>query len=139
MQTSSKLNQSGSDPVIERLFRRFMAVYGSQKIAVMWDSMPGSPDEIMQEVMAIWSKKLARFHPQVIGRALDDVIDSGKEWPPGLPEFAKLCAEAEERLKAETRMLALPAPSDLADPKSPAVEAFRAEMERFLGKHRMPR
>jgi hypothetical protein len=139
MQRLSKSSQGESvDPVMERLFRRFQAVYGSQKVSVMWDSMPGNPDEVMREVMGVWGKKLARFHPAVIGKALDEIVDNGNPWPPSLSEFAKQCLDAEDRLKGEQRMIALPAPSDLADPDSPAVAEFRAEMRRFLGKRRMP-
>jgi hypothetical protein len=125
-------------PVIDRLFRRFQAVYGAQKVAVTYEGMKGDPEDVMIEVMLVWLKKLRRFHPLVIGRALDDVVDGGGQWPPSLADFTKACHDAEVRLKGERPMLALPSPSEVADPDSPVVQTALAELRRFVKARRMP-
>ena len=79
---------SSSCELVERLFARFVALYGSQKVAAMW------ADADIAEVKTVWAVQLTRFHPQSIRKALQCLIDSGKEWPPTLPEFIEGCRQA---------------------------------------------
>lgn len=140
MQTSSKFQHPSA--LAERLFRKFAAIYGSQKMAAMWagivpaDATESERREAEAEVHATWADGLADFHIDVIARAVKDLMREGDSWPPALTDFVKLCAAAEEKVKAERRMLALPPPSDVADPNSPAVQAFKDQMAKFLRRHR---
>jgi hypothetical protein len=77
-----------SGALVERLFARFVALYGSQKVGAMW------ADADVAEVKAVWARKLSQYHPQSIKGALDRLMDSGREWPPTLPEFAELCRQS---------------------------------------------
>jgi hypothetical protein len=66
---------------IETLFARFSAAWGAQKVGVMF------PSESHDEVKTLWAAQLARFEPETLRHALQAAIDSGREWPPTLPEF----------------------------------------------------
>lgn len=141
MPTSSKFQHPRA--LAERLFRKLAAIYGSQKMAGMWagivpaDATESVRREAEAEVHATWADALADFHMTAIARAVKDLVREGSAWPPTLPEFVALCVAAEEREKAGRRMQALPIPSDVADASSPAVADFRAEMARFLHRHRI--
>lgn len=75
--------------LVERLFDRFIGAFGAQKFGAMWDGV-----EERESVMHMWADQLSRFHQQTVGAALQSVIDSGREWPPTLPEFVALCRDA---------------------------------------------
>ena len=81
-------SQAVSVALVERLFSRFVAYYGSQKVGAMW------ADADVQEVKAVWARALMKFDPKSIGGALDRLIESGREWPPTLPEFVELCRQS---------------------------------------------
>ena len=81
-------SQAVSVALVERLFSRFVAYYGSQKVGAMW------ADADVQEVKAVWARALMKFDPKSIGCALDRLIESGREWPPTLPEFVELCRQS---------------------------------------------
>jgi len=74
--------------LVDRLFARFVALYGSQKVGAMW------ADADLSEVKMVWAVQLSRFNPQSIKVALQCLIDSGREWPPTLPEFIEACRQA---------------------------------------------
>lgn len=139
MSTPSKFSHPSA--FADRLFGRLTAIYGTQKMTAMWaglvpsDAPPHVRERAEGEVRATWTEALATFHIDIVAAALRSLATSDQVWPPSLPEFAKLCREEEERAKAERNMLALPAPSDLADPDSPAVQAFRSELSRFMRRH----
>ena len=88
---------------VERLFSRFAAMYGAQKVAAMWQGAD------IEEVKRTWADQLGRFPPAAMSSALQAVVDSGKEWPPTLPEFVALCKEFNH---PESAGPALPAPRD---------------------------
>ena len=67
--------------LVERLFSRFIAIYGTQKIAPMWAGAD------LDEVKAVWAQALGRFEPATIGAGIQALIDSASQWPPNLPEF----------------------------------------------------
>lgn len=97
---------------VDRLFARFAAAFGSMKVGTMY------PVDQADEVHALWGQQLSRFAPESIGLALQAVIDSGREWPPTLPEFVEQC-----RLCAVGRTTHAPA-NALTRPKlSPEVVA----------------
>lgn len=89
---------------VDRLFARFIAFYGSQKVGTMW------VDAGMDEVKAVWAEQLGRFAPQTIADALQRLIDSGNQWPPTLPEFVELCRQSAIGRKAAMLYAELPAP-----------------------------
>jgi len=89
--------------LVDRLFSRFTAIYGAQKVGAMW------ADSDLNEVKGVWAQSLSRYAPQSIGVAIQRLIDSGSGWPPTLPEFCELCRQgAHERKQMDG--LALPAP-----------------------------
>lgn len=91
--------------LIERLFSRLIAIYGTQKIAPMWAGAD------LDEVKAVWAQDLGRFEPPTIGAGIQALIDSGSQWPPNLPEFVEICRKcAIERETTKPPALALPAP-----------------------------
>ncbi len=91
----------------ERLFARFTAVYGSQKVAAMW----ADADAAM--VRETWAAALSRFSEQSVRTALGDLIASGDDWPPALPRFVELCRLAGNRREQSQPVSALlPAPGD---------------------------
>ena len=91
---------------VDRLFSRFTAFYGSQKVGAMW------VDADMPEVRAAWAEQLGRFAPQTIADALQRLIDSGNQWPPTLPEFVELCRQSAIGRKAAMLYAELPAPGE---------------------------
>lgn len=82
-------SQPNSAALVERLFDRLAMIFGAQKVGSMWEGI-----EDRSEVTRMWGQQLSRFHPQSIGAALQAVIDSGREWPPTLPEFVELCRQS---------------------------------------------
>ena len=82
------MSNSVSVALVERLFSRFVALYGSQKVGAMW------ADADLAEVKMVWAIQLSRFNPHSIKVALQCLIDSGREWPPTLPEFIEMCRQA---------------------------------------------
>jgi hypothetical protein len=73
------------EELVERLFSRFLAFYGAQKVGAMWNGAD------VAEVKAVWGEQLGRYRQATIGAALQKLIDSGNQWPPTLPEFVELC------------------------------------------------
>lgn len=45
----------------------------------------------IQSARAVWTSVLAKFDRQIVGMALDSVLDSHPEFPPSLPEFTAIC------------------------------------------------
>lgn len=88
---------------VDRLFARFLAFYGAQKVGAMWNGAD------VAEVKAVWGEQLGRYRPVTIGAALQKLIDSGNQWPPTLPEFVELCRLAAVEKHAGDRF-ALAAP-----------------------------
>lgn len=93
---------------IDRLFARFSAVYGAQRVGAMF------PTETHAEVRATWATQLGRFEPDTLRAALQDTIDTGEAWPPTLAEFVATCQRAAQARRAHAPAVALPAPT--ADP-----------------------
>jgi hypothetical protein len=85
----------------DRLFGRLAAIYGHPKLASMWPA-----DDL--EVRQAWEEQLRRFTPDVLRQALQAIVDSGREWPPTLPEFV---ATARQFIRPEHAPISLPAPS----------------------------
>lgn len=93
---------------VDRIFSRFTAMFGSQKVATMWAGVP------VEEVKAVWAQALGTYDAATIGKAMQAVLDSGKEWPPTLPEFKALCRQFRDPSHTPA---ALPAPGGTIDPE----------------------
>lgn len=91
---------STSTPWADRLFERFAALYGHQKLATMFADDAG-------EVRQAWEEQLRRFQPEVLRRAIQALIDAAGEWPPTLPQFVGICRE----FNRPEQSLALPPPT----------------------------
>lgn len=105
---------------VKRLFDRFKVAFGVQKVGAMWQGMDAA------EVMAGWGAQLGRFPPEALSRALQAVIDSGREWPPTLPEFVAICRDFHRPRQGESA-LSLPAPGQSHTDR----EAARAQLDRI--------
>lgn len=92
---------------VDRLFARFTAMYGSQKVGAMW------ADADREEVKGVWAQQLGRFEPPTIAAAIQSLIDSGDPWPPTLPGFVEACRIASiARRQHQDVTKALPAPGE---------------------------
>lgn len=109
---------SNSEPLprawLDRLFARFSAMYGTQKVMAMW------ADSDLDEVKTVWAEALGKYSGESIARAVRSLIDSGSQWPPTLPEFSEAC-----RVSAVNRRdtaPALPAPAGKVISREEAAE-----------------
>lgn len=89
---------------VDRLFAKFTATFGAQKVGAMF------PPETHDEVRSLWAEQLARFEPDTLRAAFQATIDSGHEWPPSLAEFVASCQRSavERRQHAPAVLLQMP-------------------------------
>jgi hypothetical protein len=128
----SQQPKSLPDNWLERLFARLTAIYGSQKVGAMW------LDADMGQVKAAWGQALAKYPPEAIATALQDLPETPSPWPPTLPEFVTLVREAAEYLRTKGMPPLLGHNEQVADPDSPAVQDALAELRQFIHAKRMP-
>lgn len=86
---------------IDRLFARFIAIYGAQKMATAW----GNGDA--HERAIVWHETLCKFPMSVVGDALRDLAEHGTGWPPTLPEFVQM---VRDKVPPAAHRPALPVP-----------------------------
>ena len=91
---------------IDRLFARFIAIYGAQKTATAWGN--GDADERA----LVWHQALAKYPMSAVGDALRELAETGTGWPPTLPEFVAL---VKAKLPVAAHQKALPVPDRTAD------------------------
>jgi hypothetical protein len=91
---------------IDRLFGRFIAIYGAQKTATAWGN--GDADERA----LVWHQALSKYPMAVVGDALRELAETGTGWPPTLPEFVAL---VKAKMPQPMHMKALPVPDRTAD------------------------
>jgi len=91
---------------IDRLFARFIAIYGAQKTATAWGN--GDADERA----LVWHQALSKYPMSAVGDALRELAETGTGWPPTLPEFVAL---VRAKLPQPMHMKALPVPDRTAD------------------------
>jgi hypothetical protein len=91
---------------IDRLFARFIAIYGAQKTATAWGN--GDADERA----LVWHQALSKYPMAVVGDALRELAETGTGWPPTLPEFVAL---VKAKMPQPMHMKALPVPDRTAD------------------------
>jgi hypothetical protein len=100
------MNQDFPLHAIDRLFSRFIAIYGAQKTATAW----GNGDA--QERALVWHQALSKYPMTVVGDALRELAETGTGWPPTLPEFVQL---VKSKMPQAMHMKALPVPDRTAD------------------------
>lgn len=109
-----------SDELGMRLISRFRQMFGAQKV----DAVFGDQD--MADVVSLWGKACLRFENPTLGRAMDDLLASGRQWPPTLPEWVEMCRQASLG-RAAANGPALPAPGNGETDR----ETARANLERI--------
>lgn len=80
--TSSISTQSLPESWVEKLFHRMLLTYG-KKFSDQW----GGADT--DELIAYWSQELGSYTGAEMARGVAAL--EGRDWPPTLPEFKKLC------------------------------------------------
>ncbi len=120
---------------VDRLFARFAAIYGSQKVGTMFADMDA---ESIAEAKALWGRQLGRFEAASIGGALQRLIDGGVGWPPTLPEFVELCRQAAVGRQQAQRYDALPAPGNARTDAETAKRKVAELMRSLAAAKRMP-
>jgi len=119
MTSQTKPQRPALPPVaVDRLFARFLAIYGAQKFASAW----GNVDVV--ERNATWSDALGRFDLAVIGEAVRDLAEHGSGWPPSCGEFVDRCERFDQR---PGRRIALPVPRRT----EAEIAAGREQMDRI--------
>ena len=121
---------------VDRLFARFAAIYGSQKVGTMFADMDA---EAIAEAKALWGRQLGRFEAASIGGALQRLIDGGVGWPPTLPEFVELCRQsAVARRGAQDAAVLLMAPGQAFTDNETAKRKVAELLAELAGNKRMP-
>jgi len=106
---------------VDRLFARFIAMFGVGAMQRMWGDTP------TEDVKAAWADSLGRFSLEQILAGLRALEDSGATFPPTLPEFIALCKRRPPPVVAAHQPLALPAPRTDGD-----LVAARAKVEHLV-------
>ena len=110
-----------SDELGMRLISRFRQMFGAQKV----DAVFGDQD--MADVVSLWGKACLRFENPTLGRAMDDLLASGRQWPPTLPEWVEMCRQASLGRSVSGHRQVLPAPGNGETDR----ETARANLERI--------
>lgn len=87
---------------IDRLFSRFLSIYGAQKVATAWGNVSTDDRNV------VWAEALGRFPLQAIGDAVRDLAEHGTGWPPTLPEFVQM---VRDKVPPAAHRPALPVPN----------------------------
>lgn len=80
--------------VVDRLFMVLSANFAHR-----WSSAFPN-DAAISVAKAEWGKRLAGLTNEQISRGLDVLAESGKEWPPSIPEFRGMCLSVDEQALA---------------------------------------
>ena len=114
--------------LLDQLFATIRTTWGGQKFAASYgpsatDTRDAGEDWV-EAVHALWSHQLSGFASETLKRALQAMIDSGREWPPTLPEFKAACRDFHRSVPVDN---ALPAPGQGSTDR----EAARAQLARI--------
>ena len=85
-ETSQPKSSALPEQAISRLFARFEAMYGA-KFADAWKGCD------IRNVKAVWAETLGALSREELAAGVSGCM--GREWPPTLPEFVKLCRQAD--------------------------------------------
>ena len=91
-------------PYASAVFERFRILYGSQKLAVMYEH----DDNAIMPALQAWDEFLASQKQEVVKKVLASLPGLGREWPPNLSEFIGMCREFDR--PEQRQHVALPMP-----------------------------
>lgn len=95
--------------LVDRVFERFVALYGAQKFKVMFEH----DDNAIMPAKESWDNYLQSCKPEVLRKVMDALPHQKREWPPNLSEFIGMCKDFD---RVEHRQFtALPAPKVQTD------------------------
>lgn len=105
------------DQRTEKLFDRFLTIYGAQRFATMW---AGADLELVKQT---WGAALAKFDNETLAKALHGLVVNGNDWPPTLPQFVNICRQFNVQSKIQTQ---------LSGPKAVVSEDNRRKVQEAL-------
>lgn len=76
-------------PLADRVFERFVALYGAQRFRAMFEH----DDNAITPAKDSWERVLTSVKPDVLRRVMESLPSQGREWPPNLSEFIRMCQE----------------------------------------------
>jgi hypothetical protein len=109
-------------PFASAVFERFRILYGSQKLAMMYEH----DDNAIMPAMQAWDEFLAKQKQDVVRRVLISLAGVGREWPPNLSEFIGMCRDFDRVEQREN--VALPAPKVQTDIGRAALAEMKAKL-----------
>jgi hypothetical protein len=109
--------------LVDRVFERFVALYGAQKFKVMFEH----DDNAIMPAKEAWNNFLQSCKPDVLRKVMDALPHQKREWPPNLSEFIGMCKDF-DRVEHRTYD-ALPAPKVQTDVGRTALANMKAMLE----------
>lgn len=106
-------------PFASAVFERFRILYGSQKLALMYEH----DDNAIMPAMQAWDEFLAKQKQDVVRRVLNSLPGLGREWPPNLSEFIGMCRDFDRVEQREN--VALPAPKHVTEEGRATLKRMR--------------
>ncbi len=88
--SAARPSASRSSPLVDRLFQRLAAMYGS-KWADLWAGAP------LDAIKAEWTRALTGVDAEAVRLALDHLLSAGNPFPPTMPEFVSLVRQFARR------------------------------------------
>lgn len=108
--------------LVDRVFERFVALYGAQKFKVMFEH----DDNAIMPAKESWGAFLTSCKPEVLRKVIDALPHQKREWPPNLSEFIGMCKDF-DRVEHRT-YTALPTPKVQTETGRAALAAIKAKL-----------
>ncbi|MGZ8220019.1 MAG: hypothetical protein ACXWT0_00075 [Methylobacter sp.] len=93
-----------SAPVITKIWKRMVAIYGHKWSSHLGDAMDGVE---LSEAAKTWQLGLTGVTVDQLGLGFQALISSGKDWPPSLTEFRKLCVSQGASVRSLNEVVSL--------------------------------
>ena len=106
-------------PYASAVFERFRILYGSQKLAVMYEH----DDNAIMPALQAWDEFLASQKQEVVKKVLAAIPSLGREWPPNLSEFIGMCRDF-DRIE-QRQHIALPMPKHVTEDGERALRMIK--------------
>lgn len=114
--------------LMDALFARLLAYFGTQAMQSMWNG------QNLDAVKTVWGEALSQFKPETVVAACRDLEQSGKLYPPTLPEFVSFCrVAAQERARPAYNAKQLEAPRVSPQQAAAAREQLKALVAKMMG------
>jgi hypothetical protein len=110
-------------PYASSVFERFRILYGSQKLALMYEH----DDNAIMPAMEAWEQFLTSQKPEVVRKVLATLPTLSREWPPNLSEFIGMCRDFDRVEQREN--VALPAPKQVTEEGKRVLAQLKAVLE----------